>query len=103
VSQVSKEGSNEALIINTVTHYDPALHHRPADFDAALEGLDDPNLLPVVNPAGRYAQWLKDGRGKASDVPFALDPTGTSFDLEYGIILGIEHPSGSRWATASNP
>ena len=101
--QVSKEGSDERLVINTVTRYDPARHRQPADFDEDLAAFGDPYLLGDDNPAGCYMQWLHDGRRAASEIPFSLDADGTSFDLQYGVILGVEFPDGSKCASASQP
>ena len=94
--QVSKSGEDEVLKIEKFVAYDPAKHHRPADFNPDLENLDDQDLPPLVNRRGRYVQWLDGGRAKARDVPFALDVDGTSVDLNYGVILGKELEDGRK-------
>jgi hypothetical protein len=89
-------GPTQIMEIENVVAYDASKHYRPADFNADLEGLDDPDLEPLHNPRQRYMQWLQEGRPSASDVTFALDVRGTSFDLNYGVVLGVEIEDGRK-------
>jgi len=97
LSQVSKRGETKVLTIDTFIAYDAALHHRPADFYDGLENLDDLDLAPTGDRHGRYAQWLHRARPAAGSVPFTLDVRGSSIDLEFGIILGVEQPDGQKY------
>ena len=94
--QISKHSEHEVLVIDDFNAYDGSKHRRPADFNASLESLEDPDLEPIVNARERYVQWSTRGRPPAAAVPFELSSTSTSFDLDYGIILGAEFDDGTK-------
>ena len=83
-------------MIDGCLHYDPSKHRRPADLNAELEGLDDPDIEPVANANGRYTQWLLSNRAAADRIPFALDLKHLSIDVEYGVIVGEELDDGRK-------
>lgn len=104
-AQIIKVGDEEELIITSFVGYDANLHVRPADFEPGLENVDDPDLEPLSHEPGsraeRYAQWLDQVRPPADAVPFTLSTSGMSFDVNYGVILGVEYEDGRKYVGAA--